>query len=77
MAKLKESKDGFSYIQSVTILQELYRDTYATVHGVRLVPIGWQATVPPQYLSSQGLAAASSWLVQRIGELTYPMTFAD
>jgi len=77
MARLRESKDGFSYTRSVMILQELYRDTYSEVHGVRLVPTSWQATVPPHFLSSSGLAEVSSWLVRRIGELTYPMNSAD
>lgn len=77
MQRLRESKDGYSFTRSLTILQELYRDTYSEVHGVRLVPTAWQATVPPHFLSSKGMAEASSWLVQRIGELTYPMTIAD
>ena len=77
MTKLRESKDGFSYTQSLTILQDMYRDTYSEVHGVRLVPTAWQATVPAHYLSSKGLAEASSWLVRRIEELTYPTSIAD
>ena len=77
MMRLRASQGGFSYTQSVTILQNMFVEAYEEAHGVLYSRINWQATVPPQYLDSKGLAAASSWLVRRIEELTYPMISAD
>ena len=76
MTRLNENPDGWSYTLSVTILQELLREIYEEVHGVKFVPTAWQANVPGQYLSSKGLAAVSSWLRQRIEALTCQTTYA-
>lgn len=77
LERLRQNPDVSLYIPSVTILQGLYREVYEEVHGVRFVPMDWQANVPAQYLSSKGQAVAYSWLLQRIGELTYPTTCVD
>ena len=76
MQKLVASRDEWSYTRSVTILQELYREIWSDVHGEPYAHIEWQAIVPGHYLNTKGLATASSWLRQRIGELTYPTIFA-